>query len=452
MTKLAKKFLVSISAVLLLVIGLSVMLNNTLIGRYDTYLKKKQMDEIAGRLLDSGFPNKEWVEQLERENQVIIVMVRQNEDINQLNEELRQAFLNKGLGIARYWLWDRDYEKAMEKGRWLRLYGQDKVNYDLAVLYVNYDGYLIGIASVIPNMADTISLINQSTILIFSGALILIIFICIFLVKKITDPLKQMADFAEEIAAQNYGSVFIHTHDELETVAESMNQMSESIQKNQEVLKEKNRQMEELLNNVSHELKTPIALIKVYAAGIKDGMDDGTFMDTIIRQNNRMGEMTEKLLMLSRLGKKEARYTQVDLANVLNDILLEQKVNIQKRKMEIHVTAVQQADITSDPELTRIIMENLITNGVKYASGNDIWINLGIVDGRYVFQIENETDMEGLEQEQLWEPFYVGEPSRNEEMSGTGLGLALVKAGAKACGFLYGCSLKEGNICFWIKF
>lgn len=322
MTKLAKKFLVSISLVLLLVTGLCVLLNNTLIGRYYTYQKKKQMNQIAGQLLRDGFPQEAWIEELEKEHHVIIVTVEQNDDINGLNERLKQAFLDKGLGIAKYWLWDKDYEKAIQKGRFIRLYRQDKVNYDLAVLYTSFNGSFIGIASVIPNMEETIALINKSTILIFSGGLFCIIFICILLVKKITDPLKQMTEFAARIARQDYGAISLHTRDELETVSDSMNQMSDSIHETHELLELKNHQMEELLNNVSHELKTPISLIKAYASGIQDGMDDGTFLDTIIHQNNRMGELTEKLLFMSGMERKQSRRTLVNLTELLDHILL----------------------------------------------------------------------------------------------------------------------------------
>lgn len=455
MTKLAKKFLVSISLVLLLIIGLCVFLNNTFVSRYDTYQKKQQMHQIADRLLCGDFLQEEQIEALEQDNHVIIVAVKQSEDINILNERLKQAFLDKGLGLARYWLWDQDYEKAIQKGRWIRLYRQDKVNYDLAVLYINADAYLIGIASVLPNMEETITLVNRSTILIFSGGLFLIILICILLIKKITDPLKQMTEFAARIASQDYGSIALHTHDELETVAESMNQMSDAIRKNHELLEEKNHQMEELLNNVSHELKTPIALIKAYASGLQDGMDDGTFLDTIIHQNNRMGDLTEKLLLLSGMSQKQTGQALIDLTELLDSILTEQRMNLNKRQLTVHLTAVPKATVKANAELIRMMMENLITNAIKYSSGDEIWIRLEDVGeqyrGQYIFQVENVT-LGNIDQKQIWEPFYVGEPSRNEDMSGTGLGLALVKAAAETCGVTCGCTMAGEIIKFWIKF
>lgn len=456
MTKLAKKFLVSISLVLLLITGLCVLLNNTLIGRYYTYQKKQQMNQIAGQLLRDGFPQEEWIEELEKEHHVIIVTVEQNDDINRLNERLKQAFLDKGLGIAKYWLWDQDYEKAIQKGRFIRLYRQEKVNYDLAVLYTSFNGSFIGIASVIPNMEETIALINKSTILIVSGGLFCIIFICILLVKKITDPLKQMTEFAVRIARQDYGTISLHTRDELETVADSMNQMSDSIRETHELLELKNHQMEELLNNVSHELKTPISLIKAYASGIQDGMDDGTFLDTIVHQNNRMGELTEKLLFMSGMERKQSRRTLVNLTELLDHILLMQRMNLKKNQLTIHSTAAPMATIKANTEIIHMMMENLITNAIKYSSGTEIWIRLEAVGERYVFRVENTTEAHNLDPQQIWEPFYVGESSRNGDMSGTGLGLALVKAGAEACGFIYGCSLTDtpanGTVQFWIEF
>ena len=85
------------------------------------------------------------------------------------------------------------------------------------------------------------------------------------------------------------------------------------------MLLEKNRQMEALLDNVAHDLKTPISLIGTYASGMQDGLDDGTFLDTIIRQNTKMAQLAEKLLGLSRIGQKDYPEETIALDRLLQN-------------------------------------------------------------------------------------------------------------------------------------
>lgn len=452
MTKLAKKFLFSISLVLLAVIGISVAVNSRFARRYYIHQKKVLLEQIADELLDGKDEIDETVASLEETYDAVIVTSDTSGDINEVNEELKSSFLKKGLGLARYWLWDQDYERTLREGRFMRIYRQERMNYSLAVEYVELGGRLAGIAIVIPDMEEIIALINVCTMLIFGGALIVIILLCAFLVRRITIPLAGMEKFAEEIAGQNYGRIEIHTGDELETVAESMNQMSEAIRENLKGLEEKNRQMESLLNNVSHDLKTPVALIKAYTSGIKDGMDDGTFLDTIIRQNERMEDIIEKLLYLSRLksGKKESE--SVDVWLLLEEQLEGLAIELYNRGLTAKTSKEGCTVIQGDRGAIGCMIENLLTNAVKYASGALIEVKLLEKNGSLMFCVSNETEQEFDDPKQLWEPFYVGEESRNKNMSGTGLGLSMVRSIAEKYGYGYTCLAERGKIEFIITF
>lgn len=453
MTKLAKKFLFSISLILIIVTGISVSVNSRLAKRYYIHLKKEKLDQVADLLLSVKSESPAIAAgRLEEENNVVIAVIDTYSDINELNEKLKAVFLKKGLGLAKYWLWDQDYEKTLREGRWMRIYRQEKMNYSLAVEYVDLDGGLAGIAMVIPDTEEIIGLINFCTMIIFGTALIAVILLCAFLVRRITTPLAAMEAFAGEIAGQNYGKIEIRTGDELETVAESMNLMSEAIRNNQKGLEEKNRQMEHLLNNVSHDLKTPVSLIKAYTSGMKDGMDDGTFLDTVIRQNERMEDIIEKLLYLSRLGFEKAEVGPVDVGRLLKDQLREQEIEINKRGLHVRVSATEPAVLQGDHGAVRCIVENLLTNAVKYASGNTVDIRLSGHNDRLVLTVENDTEQDSIDPVQLWEPFYVGEVSRNRNLSGTGLGLSLVRAAARQYGYEYGCRMEDGRIIFTITF
>lgn len=452
MTKLAKKFLFSISLVLLAVIGISVAVNSRFAERYYIHQKKVLLEQIAAELLDGKKETEGTVVSLEEKYDAVIAVADISGDINELNEELRTAFLEKGLGLARYWLWDQDYERTLREGRFMRIYRQERMNYSLAVEYVDLGGRLAGIAIVIPDMEEIIALINVCTMIIFGAALIVIILLCAFLVRRITIPLAGMEKFALEIAGQNYGKIEIHTGDELETVAESMNQMSGAICENLRGMEEKNRQMESLLNNVSHDLKTPVALIKAYTSGIRDGMDDGTFLDTIIRQNERMEDIIEKLLYLSRLKSGGKETQTVDVYGLLEEKLEELAIEIRNRGLTVRTSKEGDAAIQGDRSAVGCMVENLLTNAVKYASGTLIEVRLAEKNGCLMFSVANETEQEFDDPRQLWEPFYVGEESRNKNMSGTGLGLSMVRSIAEKYGYGCTCMTENGKIEFVITF
>ncbi len=452
MTKLAKKFLISISLVLLAVIGISVAVNSRFAERYYIHQKKALLEQIAAGLLDGKEETEGTIASLEETYDAVIAVADTSGDINKVNEELKSAFLEKGLGLARYWLWDQDYERTLREGRFMRIYRQERMNYSLAVEYVDLGGRLAGIAIVIPDMEEIIALINVCTMIIFGGALILIILLCAFLVRRITIPLAGMEKFAEEIAGQNYGRIEVHTGDELETVAESMNQMSGAIRENLRGLEEKNRQMESLLNNVSHDLKTPVALIKAYTSGIRDGMDDGTFLDTIIRQNERMEDIIEKLLYLSRLKSGGKESETVDVGSLLEEQLEGLAIELRNRGLTVRTSTEGNATIRGDRSAVGCTIENLLTNAVKYASGTQIEVRLAEKNGCLMFSVANETEQEFDDPKQLWEPFYVGEESRNKNMSGTGLGLSMVRSIAEKYGYECTCRTEKGKIEFVITF
>lgn len=130
-----------------------------------------------------------------------------------------------------------------------------------------------------------------------------------------TAPLKQFDAFAASMGRNEFHPLEIHTNDELERAAANLNAMGNQITAYQKSLQNKNEQMEQLLDNVAHDLKTPVSLIRLYADGIKDGLDDGTFLDTIMQQSSQMDRMINRLLFLTRIEKKEPSLEPYDLSD-----------------------------------------------------------------------------------------------------------------------------------------
>lgn len=358
---------------------------------------------------------------------MLITYAANTSDYDELSASLRDKFRQKGLGFQKFRLWDQDYISAVRKGSQFRLYWQDKLNYAILVEYLPVESNLYAVAAIVPDTKDFIGIINRLSLLLHAAFLVIAVIFLYLLVKHITNPLRRMEDFARDITRQKYGFLEVSTRDELEHVADSMNQMSRSIQQYQNMLETKNRQMEQLLNDVAHDLKTPISLIGMYSSGIQDGLDDGTFLETIIQQNARMSQMTERLLNLAGIGQKDYPMTTIFLDQLLIKCVSEQEILFSRRSLTLRTAITHNLVVMGNEELITELLTNLLSNAAKYASASPIEVKLCETDGRCCLRISNEFSNESLDTERIWEPFYVGEPSRNKAMSGTGLGLAIVK-------------------------
>lgn len=455
MNKLSSKFVIGISFILFGIISISLIINSFYVQRYYIHEKKQYISKISNQLKEGVLKNEAiepLIQTLEKEEEVTIAYITYNDDIDQLNELLRTELQNKGIGFSKFWLWDEDYAKVLRDGEKIKIYNQGKLNYSLLVEYIKVDTNFFAVAVVIPDISDTISIINTCTVGIILIALVLADILIIFLIKRITKPLLEIKKLADDISNQHFYEIDVKTNDELETVAMSMNQMCREIQAYQEKLIQKNQQMEVLLDNVAHDLKTPISLIRAYTTGMRDGMDDGTFLEIIMKQNNVMNDMVESLLLLSRIKHSEVTIDTVDLEVLLRKVIEEQSILLRDTYLDFNVKLESKCIINSNREMVRNIMVNLISNAIKYSAGSTIDIRLYEEGNKYIFEITNEIASPNIDLKQIWMPFYVGEESRNKSLSGTGLGLSIVQAVVKKLGYECKCSLSESRICFQVIF
>lgn len=456
MNKLWKKFICGIAGIMIFTLTLSLVINSKFVERYYLHSQARYVGGIGTELktlLEDGTTPDSAIRALEEKENVLIVYSENLSDSEVLSSEMREKFRQKGLGFQRFWLWEGDYHTALEKGSKLRLYQQDKLKYGILTDYIYTGSGMFAVAAIVPDTGETVKIINQFLIVLNLLSSLTAAALMYILVRHITNPLKKMEEFSRKISSQAYGDLLeVNTHDELAVVAESMNQMSRSIQQYQKMLMEKNRQMELLLDNVAHDLKTPVSLIGMYASGIRDGLDDGTFLDTIIQHNTRMSRLIERLLGLSRIEQKEHPKETVSLDQLLRQQIEEQRILAGHRELELCADIESDAVIMGNAELISTIFSNLLSNSIKYAEGGRIDMVLGQRDNTFRFLIGNDLGEHDLDLDRIWEPFYVGEPSRSHSLSGTGLGLCIVKKIAAQSGYEVWCEKKEGKIWFEVIF
>ncbi|MGX7025230.1 sensor histidine kinase [Vagococcus hydrophili] len=429
MNKLSRKFMIGIIFILTTTALVAILINKNYVAKYYVSQKKDELRRVSEQFMtEMKETNFEIAsKKLEEEEKITIVKAYKKQTNDEVNNDLRESFKKKGIGFKKLWLWGQDYEQVMVGNERINLYEQEKLNYSLLVDYRSNEEELYAIGMIVPNITDSFYIINTFFAIIISITIIISLIFIAILVRKIVKPLNQIELFAVNMGDGKYTPLKIETKDELEEVANTLNRMGEDILSYQAELTNKNQQMEDLLNNVAHDLKTPVSLIKLYSEGIKDELDDGTFLETIIEQSNNMSLMIEELLLISKIDKEKLIFTEFNLSEMVHKNLNEYQTLMKERQIKLCSHVEPDIMFTSHLVWLNSIFSNLISNGIKYTSQDKLKVTLEKIDEVIFFEISNQFDNEGLDLTQIWEPYYVGEKSRSKELSGTGLGLYHVK-------------------------
>lgn len=455
MHKIAHKFIVSIVLVLSLASLTTILFNTQYLERYYLAQKKQTLLTVSQQLTKQlkKTPNSgSAISKIEKNQQVVIAQVSDatSLDNNTLNEAIRSALQAKNIGFQKYWLWQQDYQDILKGQQRVRLYQQQDLSYSLLVNYVQIKQQLFAVTMIIPDISDAFKIINHFLIAVNLVTIAIAIILIILLVRNITKPLGAFERFAANMQKNKFVPLVIQTQDELATVATSLNTMGQQLDHYQTALKTKNAEMTQLMNNVAHDLKTPIALIQLYATGLKDGLDDGTFLETITNESQQMATALDRLLYLSRIEQEEVARTTVDLTALVQKLIQDYQPLATSSQRVFAVALEAGLKIKSSEALLTSLLMNLITNSVKYAASSEIKIRLFQTKTEINFLITNTLANNDLNFDQMWAPYYVGETSRNKNLSGTGLGLSIV---AKICQKLHYSityKVKDQQITFWV--
>ncbi|MBR6398163.1 MAG: HAMP domain-containing histidine kinase [Lachnospiraceae bacterium] len=241
---------------------------------------------------------------------------------------------------------------------------------------------------------------------------------------RITHAIEDVSDgFADE-------AISVPDYTETELITTAFNQMLSRV-------RSMDASRQEFVSNVSHELKTPLASMKVLADSI-NGQENvpieiyREFMSDITQEIDRENEIITDLLALVRLDRKAAKMNieSTDIGKLLEDILKRLRPIADKHSIELHLAI--NAQVTADVDASKISLafSNLVENGIKYnVEGGSVRLSLN-ADKRYFYVTVQDTGM-GMDEEQIehiFERFYRGEKSHSSEIEGTGLGLAITKS------------------------
>lgn len=276
---------------------------------------------------------------------------------------------------------------------------------------------------------------------IIAGIFILIIgsIVMFSFAKKIARPIVKMSEVAEGISNLNFeNKIKISSKDEIGELGQSINTISEKLKVSIEGLKEDIERQKELARNTSHELKTPIGVIKGYTEGLLYGVANNQqtkdeYLKVIINECDRMDNMVKELLDLSTLQAKNATLGKVSsfsAASLINSVLERFELIFKEQGIKCLTECPESIMINGDYELLERAVGNIVINAVKYNDENKyIKVSAKEQDGRKIISVFNtgvpipEKDLENI-----FEVFFKVDKARSRKTGGHGLGLSIVKS------------------------
>lgn len=454
--KISKKLSISISLIIFSVFLVSIFANTFLVDKYYIFEKKKGLETINSQIKDMNSISEviENISKLEEKYDTIIVFTKNTGDIDEINESIRDQFFNRKIKLNKFWL-TKEVIGELEDESVNKIYDQGISKYKVLTKFIKVEDYIFAVALPLPYMNETLGIVNKFTFFILVFAMIIAIILVNIISKRIVKPIDNLKALSKDIASLNFRKEYIKTNDEIEELSVSINSMSNSLEKAHNEINNKNKRLKELISNISHELKTPLALIKVYSQGIEDGLDDGTYIKIIKEQVDKMNDLIERLLFWARLESYSLNKSTFDLKEILFRELRKYDLIIKNNNINLSVTFSKEEkyNIFADEESISIVLDNLITNAIKYSNDNNIEISFKQSKKHILFLIKNGiSECAKSEINNVWTPFYVFEKSRNKNLSGTGLGLPIIKSILENHKLEFGLDIKENKFEFYILF
>ena len=248
--------------------------------------------------------------------------------------------------------------------------------------------------------------------------------------RMVLRPIDELKKGIKEIASHNYGKRLDFTGNrEFESVAESFNNMADSLQ-------ETERQRREFIANVSHELKTPMTTIAGYTDGILDGTippeQEKEYLRIISDEARRLSRLVRRMLEVSQLQSRDLTRTKApfDVCESMRRVLISMEKKITDRGLDVDADIPDSGImVLGDNDLITQVIYNLLENAAKFArKGSALYLGVTTLNGKALISVRNEGDTIPAEEiPLLFERFYKSDKSRSEDKDGVGLGLYVVK-------------------------
>jgi len=343
------------------------------------------------------------------------------------------------------------------------------------------NGNYIYIRTPITSIQESVRISNKflyliGVFVIFAGGIVVA-----YISKRFSRPIQELNDIAKKMSNLDFSHKYKNedAEDEISDLGKSINTMSDKLEKTIKQLRSTNIELEKdieekskidemrksFISDVSHELKTPIALIQGYSEGLLENVNTDEesrkfYAEVILDETNKMDKLVKQLLDLMKLEyeKREFDDKEFNIVELEEECIRKSKVVLEENNIQVECNFKKEINIFADDFYIEQVFNNYFTNAIKHAKE---------VDGKKLIKITNEIDEEknivkvsifntgnNIEEENLnriWTRFFKADESRNRDNGSSGLGLAIVKAIMNNYGLGYGVENKEDGVEFYFE-
>ncbi|MBR5339019.1 MAG: HAMP domain-containing histidine kinase [Lachnospiraceae bacterium] len=310
--------------------------------------------------------------------------------------------------------------------------------------------------------------ISSIVLLILGG---LAVFLC---TNRITKPIRQLTEISRKMTDLDFSARYEGDYsDEIGELGRNMNALSERLAVSYDELKVTNEQLEreleekehvdemrkDFISNVSHELKTPIALIQGYAEGLRDVKDDQEsfdyYLDVITDESERMNRMVRKLTTLNQLefGSAEMTIAPFSISEMAEDIVQTFQKQILESGAHVSIEGAKDLMVSGDAFEIEEVLTNYLSNAFNHLKDpNNIVLTLEDLHEKCRVSVFNTGEqIPADELDKIWIKFYKVDKARTREYGGSGIGLSIVRAIMEAHHEAYGVYNRPDGVVFWFE-
>ncbi len=335
--------------------------------------------------------------------------------------------------------------------------------------------YWVYVRSNYQSIRESAAISNEFLTYVGIVAIVLCILIMVFVSNRYTKPILALAQLARKMEELNFNVRYEENRkDEIGVLGHSMNSLSDKLQETISELKTANNELQldlqrrseqekmrqEFLANVSHELKTPIALIQGYAEGLQENVNDDPesrdfYCEVIVDEADKMNKMVKKLLSLNQLefGNGQVHLEHFDVQEIVKSVIASSDILFKQKGITLSFAEKEPVFVWADEYMTEEVVMNYVSNAINHISGDRIIeIRIESVESRVRISVFNTGEKIPEEElDKIWDKFYKVDKARTREYGGNGIGLSIVKAIMEAHNQRYGVKNYDNGVEFWFE-
>ena len=411
------------------------------INNYYEYSKTNQIKNVTDEILQNYDNDIEYLNKLSYEENICIEIVKNRITIYSSNDSIRGCISSSGKYKNDFYendLEEQTYKLINPLLNTKSLIYAKKYNEDITI-FVN--------ASLEP-LNNTIAILSNQLIIVSIIVVILSLIIGYFISKSISKPIVKMNEKAKKLANGNYDFTFDNNSNiyEIDELANTLNYAKKELAETDELRRD-------LLANVSHDLKTPLTMIKGYAEMIRDLNSDNiekrnANLNVIIEESERLNILVNDLLTLSKIqaNKDVLEKEDFDIVELINNIIKRYSIYKDTEGYIFEVNTPDKVIVNADKKKIEQVIYNLINNAINY-TGDDNRVIINVLVDKNI-RVEIKDTGKGIKKEDLphiWDKYYHSKKKHKRNVIGTGIGLSIVKTILESHNFKYGVESKRNK-------